>query len=94
MIMASLDGAGGCIDFHTPGEYSRPTPLKHPLILKLIRRKIRDERVVTLIARALKADRVMVDFDPIARRAYELRAASSEPGLEPGEEPKQLTEST
>lgn len=34
--------------------------IPHGLILKLIRRKIRDERVVTLIARALKAG-VMVD---------------------------------
>ena len=34
--------------------------IPHDLILKLIRRKIRDERVVTLIARALKAG-VMVD---------------------------------
>lgn len=34
--------------------------IPHGLILKLIRRKIRDERVVTLIARALKAG-VMID---------------------------------
>ena len=29
--------------------------------------------------------------DKHARAAYELRAAHSEPGLEPGEEPRQLT---
>jgi short-subunit dehydrogenase len=42
-------------------------------------------------ARALKADRVLAQADPAARRAYELRAARSEPGLEPGESAKQLT---
>jgi NADP-dependent 3-hydroxy acid dehydrogenase YdfG len=43
------------------------------------------------IARALKADRVLFEADPNARRGYELRAAQSEPGLEPADEPKQLT---
>lgn len=42
-------------------------------------------------ARALKADRVLAQADPGARRAYELRAARSEPGLEPGDEARQLT---
>lgn len=42
-------------------------------------------------ARALKADKVLAQADPNARRAYELRAARSEPGLEPGESEKQLT---
>jgi hypothetical protein len=42
-------------------------------------------------ARALKADKVLAEADPNARRAYELRAAHSEPGLEPGESEKQLT---
>jgi NADP-dependent 3-hydroxy acid dehydrogenase YdfG len=46
------------------------------------------------IARALKADRVLTQIDAGARRAYELRAAQSEPGLEPGDQPKQLTETT
>jgi NADP-dependent 3-hydroxy acid dehydrogenase YdfG len=46
------------------------------------------------IARALKADKVMVEFDANARSGYELRAARSEPGLEPGDEPKQLSETT
>lgn len=34
------------------------------------------------MARAMKADRVLADADTISRRAYELRAAKSEPGLE------------
>src|SRR3954452_8845647 len=42
-------------------------------------------------ARALKADKVLAEADPNARRAYELRASNSEPGLEPGESAKQLT---
>jgi NADP-dependent 3-hydroxy acid dehydrogenase YdfG len=44
------------------------------------------------IARGLGADKVLAAADPGARRDYELRAARSEPGLEPGEETKQLTE--
>jgi NADP-dependent 3-hydroxy acid dehydrogenase YdfG len=43
------------------------------------------------IARALKADRVLAQADPDARKGYELRAAHSEPGLEEGEQQKQLT---
>jgi NADP-dependent 3-hydroxy acid dehydrogenase YdfG len=43
------------------------------------------------IARALKADKVLAQADPNARKGYELRAAHSEPGLEEGEQPKQLT---
>jgi NADP-dependent 3-hydroxy acid dehydrogenase YdfG len=43
------------------------------------------------LARALKADQVLADADPNARRGYELRAAHSEPGLEPADEAKQLT---
>jgi NADP-dependent 3-hydroxy acid dehydrogenase YdfG len=42
-------------------------------------------------ARALKADRVLAAADPAARRAYELRAARSEPGLPPADEQKQLS---
>jgi NADP-dependent 3-hydroxy acid dehydrogenase YdfG len=43
------------------------------------------------LARGLKFDRVLMGADKQARAAYELRAARSEPGLEPGEEPRQLT---
>ena len=44
------------------------------------------------VARALKADKVIWDADMSARKNYELRAAKSEPGLEPGTEPAELTE--
>ncbi len=43
------------------------------------------------VVRALKADQVLMSADPEARKAYELRASKSEPGLEPGEQAKQLT---
>jgi NADP-dependent 3-hydroxy acid dehydrogenase YdfG len=43
------------------------------------------------VARALKADRVLAQADPDARKGYELRASHSEPGLEEGDEQKQLT---
>ena len=42
-------------------------------------------------ARALKVDKVLAQAYPNARRAYELRASRSEPGLESGDEAKQLT---
>lgn len=44
------------------------------------------------VARALKADTVLSGADLGARRAYELRASRSEPGLESGEEQGRLTE--
>ncbi len=43
------------------------------------------------LSRALKADRPLWGIDEGHRRAYELRAAQSEPGLEPGREPAALT---
>ncbi|MCW3011893.1 MAG: family oxidoreductase [Solirubrobacterales bacterium] len=43
------------------------------------------------IVRAMKADQVLLSADPAARAAYELRASKSEPGLEAGDETKQLT---
>jgi len=42
------------------------------------------------VSRAFKADKVLAGADRDARRGYELRAAHSEPGLEPGDEVKQL----
>ena len=42
------------------------------------------------VGRALRTDKVLAGADPNARRGYELRAAHSEPGLEPGDEVKQL----
>jgi short-subunit dehydrogenase len=46
------------------------------------------------IARAMKADKVIWDADMTARKSYELRAAHSEPGLEPGGGAEQLPEKT
>ncbi|HEY8583929.1 MAG TPA: SDR family oxidoreductase [Capillimicrobium sp.] len=43
------------------------------------------------ITRAMKADQVLWSIDHSARRGYELRAARSEPGLEPGSAPAELT---
>jgi NADP-dependent 3-hydroxy acid dehydrogenase YdfG len=47
-------------------------------------------RLSERIARAMKADRVLMGADKQARAAYELRAAHSEPGLEPADEPRRL----
>jgi len=46
------------------------------------------------IGRAMKADRVLVDTDASTRRAYELRAARSEPGLEPAPEQARIAETS
>jgi short-subunit dehydrogenase len=48
-------------------------------------------RLSEAMGRAMKADRVLVDIDAATRRGYELRAAQSEPGLQPGSEQGQLT---
>jgi NADP-dependent 3-hydroxy acid dehydrogenase YdfG len=44
------------------------------------------------MARAMKVDRVLTDTDGAARRSYELRAARSEPGLEPAPERPRITQ--
>jgi len=44
------------------------------------------------MARAMKADRVLAGADINKRRDYELRAARSEPGLEPAEEQPQIAQ--
>jgi short-subunit dehydrogenase len=46
------------------------------------------------VARAIKADRVLAAADAGVRRDYELRAARSEPGLEPAPEKPELTSTT
>jgi hypothetical protein len=46
------------------------------------------------VARALKADKVIWDADMDARKNYELRAAHSEPGLEPGKPAEQIEQTT
>jgi short-subunit dehydrogenase len=43
------------------------------------------------MARAMKADRVLVDTDPTTRQGYELRASRSEPGLPGSPEQPQIT---
>ena len=48
-------------------------------------------RLSEAMGRVMKADRVLADADSGLRRGYELRAARSEPGLEPGEEQARLT---
>jgi NADP-dependent 3-hydroxy acid dehydrogenase YdfG len=48
-------------------------------------------RLAEGMARAMKADRVLVDTDASTRRAYELRASRSEPGLEAAPEQPQIT---
>jgi NADP-dependent 3-hydroxy acid dehydrogenase YdfG len=45
------------------------------------------------MARAMKADRVLIDTDASTRRAYELRASRSEPGLAAGDEQPQIPSS-
>ncbi len=46
------------------------------------------------IGRAIKADRVLAGADANVRREYELRAARSEPGLEPAPERQRITQSS
>ncbi len=46
------------------------------------------------VARAIKADRVLAAADAGIRRDYELRAARSEPGLEPAPQAPELTSTT
>jgi short-subunit dehydrogenase len=48
-------------------------------------------RLSEAMGRAMKADRVLADADAGLRRGYDLRAAHSEPGLEPAEEQARLT---
>jgi NADP-dependent 3-hydroxy acid dehydrogenase YdfG len=45
-----------------------------------------------VVSRVTKADAVLSQADSHARAGYELRAASSEPGLEPGPEQAQITQ--
>ena len=71
----------GLIDVHVPKSIKRVQKITGLL----------PRRASEGIARAMKADRVLFEADPNARRGYELRAAQSEPGLEPADEPKQLT---
>jgi NADP-dependent 3-hydroxy acid dehydrogenase YdfG len=71
----------GTVDVHVPKSIKRVQKVTGLL----------PRRASEGIARAMKADRVLFEADPNARRGYELRAAHSEPGLESPEETKQLT---
>jgi NADP-dependent 3-hydroxy acid dehydrogenase YdfG len=71
----------GIVDVHVPKSVKRIQ-----FITKLLPRKAQEG-----VAKAIKADRVLFEADPNARAAYELRAAKSEPGLEPAPDTKQLT---
>jgi NADP-dependent 3-hydroxy acid dehydrogenase YdfG len=46
------------------------------------------------MGRAMKADQALMQVDHDKRRAYELRAAQSDPALGAGDQPKELTETT
>ncbi|HYM54609.1 MAG TPA: SDR family NAD(P)-dependent oxidoreductase, partial [Solirubrobacteraceae bacterium] len=46
------------------------------------------------MARAMKADRVLIDTDTSTRRGYELRASRSEPGLQAAPEQPQIAQTT
>jgi len=71
----------GTVDVHVPKSVKRIQKVTQLL----------PRRGAETIAKAIKADRVLFEADPNARKSYELRAAQSEPGLEPAEEHKQLT---
>jgi short-subunit dehydrogenase len=64
-----------------------PKSAKRTLVLTAILPR----RLSEGMARAMKADRVLVDTDASTRRGYELRASRSEPGLEAPAEQPQLT---
>jgi NADP-dependent 3-hydroxy acid dehydrogenase YdfG len=71
----------GTVDVHVPKSIKRVQKVTGLL----------PRRASEGIARAMKADRVLFEADPDARKGYELRAAHSEPGLESGDEQRQLT---
>jgi NADP-dependent 3-hydroxy acid dehydrogenase YdfG len=52
--------------------------------------QILPRRIGERLARAMKVDRVLMGADKQARAAYELRAAHSEPAVEPADEPRKL----
>jgi NAD(P)-dependent dehydrogenase (short-subunit alcohol dehydrogenase family) len=64
-----------------------PRSLRHTHRLSALLPRATNERIL----RAMKADRVLLEADPSARRGYELRAAHSEPALDEADEPRQLT---
>jgi len=73
----------GTVDVWVPKSVKRTS-----LMVSLLPRKVGES-----IGRAIKADRVLAGADTNVRRQYELRAARSEPGLEPVPERQRITES-
>jgi NAD(P)-dependent dehydrogenase (short-subunit alcohol dehydrogenase family) len=71
----------GMVDVHVPKSVRRTVKLTRLL----------PRRAAEAVGHAIKADRVLFEADPAARRGYELRASSSEPGLEPADAAKELT---
>ncbi len=72
----------GTVDVWVPKSTKRST-----LLATLLPRPLAEG-----VGRAIKADRVLADADANTRRAYEMRAARSEPGLEPAPEQPLLEE--
>ena len=72
----------GTVDVWVP-KSTKPTNLLGTLLPR---------RLAEGMARAMRADRVLAGADADARRAYELRAAASEPGLEPASEQARIAE--
>jgi short-subunit dehydrogenase len=79
-IVAALQD--GTVDVWVPKSTKRTT-----LLATLLPRPLAEG-----VSRAIKADRVLAGADANTRRAYEMRAARSEPGLEPAPEQPQITE--
>jgi NADP-dependent 3-hydroxy acid dehydrogenase YdfG len=72
----------GAVDVWVPKSIKRTS-----LMVSLLPRKVGEG-----IGRAIKADRVLAGADANVRREYELRAAHSEPGLEPAPERPRITQ--
>jgi NADP-dependent 3-hydroxy acid dehydrogenase YdfG len=72
----------GAVDVWVPKSVKRTS-----LMVSLLPRKVGEG-----IGRAIKADRVLAGADANVRREYELRAAHSEPGLEPAPERPRITQ--
>jgi NADP-dependent 3-hydroxy acid dehydrogenase YdfG len=73
----------GTVDVWVPKSVKRTS-----MIVSLLPRRIGEG-----IGRAIKADRVLAGADANVRREYDLRAARSEPGLEPAPERQRITQS-
>ena len=73
----------GIVDVWVPKSSKRTT-----LLATLLPRPLAEG-----VGRAIKADRVLAGADSDSRREYDLRAARSEPGLEPAPEQPLLAES-